>query len=249
MSMSKKDKQGVIMMIAVLLVVVSLFYLRYVLTVTADNIDPETLCRIGADDPVLRILIDKTDPWTTPSQQRLARLIRSLKTRLAVHERLSIHILDETGTYSPSPVFDMCNPGRADQANALYQNPRMMERKFEEKFAAPLDSLISTLTRPGRAPRSPLIETMKGLRSGSAHEKLIIVSDMMQNSEELSFYGRGHIHVDKDLNMCRIADKYDSIEVYYINRPGIPISRRQKSRQFWTECLSQMAWHNTWNNF
>jgi len=246
--MKKKDLLGILIMVLVAMVAAGFGFLGYIL-VSADNIDPETLCRIGEDDPVTKIIIDKTDPWNKPCEQRLARLIRKIKTRLSVHERLSIHILDETGTYSPSPVFDMCNPGSERQANELYQNPRMMEKRFEAEFSAPLDNLLSTLLRPGQAPQSPIVETIMGLRGGQSRERLIIVSDMMQNSSALSFYSRRRIDFEGALEMCSMPDKYESIEVYCINRPEISVHRRQEARQFWEACLKGMSWKVRWNNF
>lgn len=245
--MTRADKQGLVLLVFVFLVFALLLVLMWRLS-SADNIDPETLCRIGKEGPALKLLIDKTDPWDQHTQRRLATLIRALKLRLAPHERLSIYILDETGTYSSSPVFDMCNPGRGEQANDLYQNPGRIQQKFEEKFAAPLDALLETLLHPGTAPRSPIIETIQGLRGKGAQERLIVVSDMMQNSEELSFYGHSQtIIYDEQNDICSMDNPYESVQVYFINRPAVRVTRKQGIRNFWDKCLGQVAWKTEWD--
>ncbi len=247
--MSKKDKQGVRILLFVSCVILGLFGLRYALLASADNIDSETLCRIGQNDPVLKVLIDKTDPWNMHGQQRLAKLIKNLKSRLAQHERLSLYILDETGTYSPSPVFDMCNPGRGDQANELYENPRRIQQKFEEQFSAPLDLVLESLLLPGTASKSPILETIKGLRENDK-ERLIVVSDIMQNSTLASFYSKSPASVSEadEAGICRMENPYQSIQVYYVNRPNVQIAKKQKVRNFWNQCLNDMAWQKGWKN-
>ncbi len=247
--MSKKDKQGIAILLFVVTVVVFLFGLRHVIAAKADNIDPDTLCRIGKNDPVLKVLIDKTDPWNIHGQQRLAQLIKNLKSSLAQYERLSLYILDETGTYSPSPLFDMCNPGRGDQANELYENPHRIQQKFEEQFSAPLDLVLESLLLPGTAPQSPILETIKGLRENDK-ERLVVVSDMMQNSTLASFYGKSPVSVSKagDASICSMENPYQLIQVYYVNRPNVQIARKQEVRNFWNICMDDMAWQKGWKN-
>lgn len=247
--MTKKDRQGYALLICVIIFFSTIFYLKHVISAAANAIDPETLCRMDIESSVIKLLIDKTDPWDEYSRKKVATLIRSLKSNLALHERLSIHILDETGTYSPVPIFDMCNPGRNDQANTLYQNPRLIQEKFDEQFAAPLDALLDDLLQPGIASRSPIIETIHGLRNTNRQEKLIIVSDMMQNSAALSLYNNSSEQTEKDIEtLCRLKTPYQNITVYFINRLSIDASRKQTMRIFWQSCLNRNAWDVEWHN-
>ena len=246
--MTRKDKHGLWILSFVAAFFLGMLVWLYCLKVSADNIDPETLCRVGKQDPVVKLLIDKTDPWDEHTRQRLVAAILRIKSGLAVHERLSIFVLDETGTYSPSPLFDMCNPGRGDQANDLYQNPRRMQMKFNEQFAGPLDALMETLQRPGVASSSPIIEALHGLRSDNSQERLIIVSDMMQNSSNLSFYGRKQdMHYTRENDICRLETPYTSIHVYFVNRRNISVSQKQQVRIFWDQCLDRAAWATRWD--
>jgi len=246
--MTGKDKQGVLIIIGVSVVFLFLFALSYKLKASADNYDPETLCRNDGDYPVLKLLIDKTDPWTGQGRERLAALIRRIKGGLAEHERFSIFVLDENGLYSPSPVFDMCNPGRGDQANSLYENPRLVQQQFEKKFQAPLDSMLDELLRPGVAAETPLLETVVGLRGEEDNARLMLVSDMMQNSESLSLYRKHGTDIinGKVNDLCESPKNYKSVEVYYINRSQLTVSTRQEARNFWDQCFNRMADNLSW---
>ncbi len=248
MTLSGKDKQGIVIITSVVIIFAGMFTWVYCLKAAADSIDPDTLCRIGKQDPVVKLLIDKTDPWDKHTRQRLGTIIRRIKNSLNRYERLSIFVLDATGTYSPSPRFDMCNPGRGNQANKLTENDRRVQQKFEAQFAAPLDALLTSLMTPGTAPSSPIVETIHGLRGDNPREKLIIVSDMMQNSEELSFYGAApglsQAHAEE---ICRMESPYQSVQVLYINRPGIKVARKQQIRNFWNHCFAKAANTTGWS--
>lgn len=251
MTMTKKDKQGIwiISCVFISLAIIGCFAVHFK-NAAADGFDQETLCRTSGQDPVVKLLIDKTDPWTHYGQKRLAAVIRKIKAELVQFERLSIFILDETGTYSPTPVFDMCSPGRGDQANAMYQNPRRIQKKFEQKFETPLNDILGDLLRPGTAPQSPILEaTQDLLDSSNTEERLIIVSDMMQNSEALSFYTHPFsLDANFQEKLCTMPHRFESIDIYYINRIELPVSTRQKSRDFWMECTNTMAWKTRWTN-
>lgn len=250
-TMSREDICGLVILFFVFTVLSVLLVLWKSLSVTASDIDPETLCRLShKDDPVVNLLIDKTDPLSESDMKKLERLITTLKKQLAQHERLSIHILDETGTYSPLPVFDMCNPGTGDQANELYENPRLIQKRYDEQFAAPLNAILATLLEPGSAPRSPIIETIKGLKGQDVKERLVIVSDMMQNSELLTFYGRSPFSRHKlEEEVCQLNSPYRLIEVYSIDRPRISVKRKQEIRNYWNDCMKKLGWQSAWNTF
>ena len=242
--MTRKDKQGFFTIIAVGCVFLTIFVLTYLLTASADQYNQETLCRLDGNHQTLKVLVDKTDPWSRQDKESLAALIRRIKGQLTENERLAIYVLDKTGTYSPVPVFDMCNPGRRDQANSLYENPRKVQKRFEEKFQAPLDNVLANLLRPGVAPQSPILESLIALKGSSGQqERMILVSDMMQNSDTFTFY-RKDGHDQSRLvtgQICSIPSPYESIEVHVINRPSTTASNRQQTRNFWEGCLRRLA--------
>ncbi len=244
--MTRKDLQGWTIIAFVVLSLGLLIFAWHALNASADNYDRQTLCRINANDPSLLLLIDKTDPWGEKERRRLRELIEKLKQQLRRHERLAIYMLDETGTFSLAPLFEMCNPGTGRQANALYENARLMEQRFNEQFAAPLDKVLQTLLHPGTATRSPLLNAIGEIR-GSKEERLIVISDMMEYSDELSFYQEVPTDQQEIDRVCRfVTSPYESIQVYYINRAAVAVSRKQEVRTFWYRCFKHLAWESDW---
>lgn len=248
---SRKDKQGIGIIIGVIVFFLVLSGLAYRLKAAANDYDPETLCSNNSEYPITKLMIDKTDPWSIQDRGRLASLIRRVKDGLAEGERLSIYILDETGTYSPSPVFDMCNPGRGAQANALYENPRLVQERYEESFAAPLEGRLDELLRPGIAPQSPLLETFAGLKSSSTREeRLLVVSDMLQNSDAVSLYQEDERLLSSTVvdAICPEILHYRSAQIHVINRAAVSIATRQLTRNFWDRCLGNIADTHSWES-
>jgi hypothetical protein len=241
--MKKADKQGYIIMVIVGSIFILLGALAGYANIKKTEYDPMTLCPFGGDYSVVRILIDKTDPWDKPKSNRLEKIIREIKDNLTLSERMAISVLDESGSEVPTPVFDMCNPGRGDQANPLYQNPHRMHQKFEEQFDLPLEEMLADILKPGTAPRSPILEAIMNFPDDGNDDRLVIVSDLMQNTKRLSFYRDDltSIQEDDEYKTHMQAIQYRSITVYYIDRDGISPNRKEKAITFWNRHLHQMT--------
>ncbi len=242
--MTRKDQQGWALIVFVALALLLLMFAWHTLSVNADNYDRRTLCRVNGKDPSMILLIDKTDPWGAKERNRLRNLIEKLKEQLRRHERLAIYMLDETGTFSLTPLFEMCNPGTGEQANGLYENPRLLEQRFNEQFSAPLDGLLQSLLEPGVALRSPILSAIKEIR-GAKEARLVVVSDMMEYSDEISHYREVPNDAQEIARLCRFeAAPYESIQVQFISRATIPASRKQEVRTFWHRCFKHLAWES-----
>jgi hypothetical protein len=243
MTMKKSERQGWAIIGVCGTIFALLGALAVYANVTEKRYDPETLCPNGCDYPAVRILVDKTDPWDAHGSGRLEKIIRNIKNELAVSERLSISVLDQSGSDVPTPVFDMCNPGRGDQANSLYKNPRKIHEKFEAKFDQPLERMLADLLKPGTAPRSPLIEAIQNFPAAGPRDRLVLVSDLMQNSELFSFYRDSRKipapNAPRTISNHRI--QYDSITVYFIDRHTVPRELKERVITYWRRYLGQMT--------
>ncbi|WP_419656056.1 hypothetical protein Dvar_51590 [Desulfosarcina variabilis str. Montpellier] len=241
--MKKSDKQGwiIIGIVGSIFALISAFAVYA--SVTQQKYDTSTLCPLEGSYPVVRILIDKTDPWDAQRSARLEKIIRQTKDNLDVSERLAISVLNESGSEVPTPVFDMCNPGRGDQANPLYKNPRRVHQKFEDQFDLPLEQMLVDILKPGTAPRSPILEAIWNISLSGRTDRLVIVSDLMQNTKRLSFYRDNltSIQEDDEYKANMQAIQYRSITVYYIDRDGISPKRKDQAIAFWKQHLQQMT--------
>ena len=158
--------------------------------------DERTLCEISDElPPHTAIIIDKTDVYSELQAELIAGAIRSAGRGLSVGERLTLFELDANGVFDPRGEFSLCNPGRGNQVNPLFRNQKLIEERYAALFEAPLDQALSDLVTPKNAPKSPILEAVARLSQTEAfsedapRRRLILVSDMLQNSTMFSAYG------------------------------------------------------------
>ena len=158
--------------------------------------DEASLCVISDElPPHTAIILDKTDEYSKVQSDLIAAAIRRAGDKLDVGERLTLFELDANGRFDPRGRFSLCNPGRGKQVNPLFRNPQQIEERYRERFEGPLDEVLVDLIEPKEAPSSPILEAIARLAqtenfgTDAPSRKIIIVSDMLQNSDTFSAYG------------------------------------------------------------
>jgi hypothetical protein len=107
------------------------------------------------------ILIDRSDPieplQALQAKQTIDRYVRNAR----IGERFDLYTANGDAGNVLSTASSVCNPGRGDQANELYQNPQMIQRQFEEKFLKPLEASLQQLLSSSTADSSPILESIR----------------------------------------------------------------------------------------
>lgn len=260
--MSGRDLLGIFNLLIVAGVVAAVSYLA--LTLRPAEYDADTLCIAGIVPPHRVVIIDKTDLYSTQQAAVIERIILTQRDTLAVGERLSLFELDESGRLDATNQFSLCNPGSGDQVNPLYRNPDRIQARYEFLFDAPLQQALSDLVVPKDAPQSPILEALAELAQEPSMaqtvpgRRIILVSDMLQNSEIFSVYGRSRGAVFDRLPP--VADTVEAIreeygmalagvvlEIHLIERRGWESEQNGALRTYWTQVFSQlgvtMSWH------
>ena len=247
--MSDSDRKGSAMILVVLLVFGALAILALTLNKRGNGYDVETFCPLDENYLVTHFIIDKTDPWSTQQKERIKKIIIRTKSNLQLHERLKIHLLDKNGLQADSPAFDLCNPGRGEQASPIYENPRQIQQRFDSKFSEPLEIILNRLLEPGVAPSSPLITSVNIFADSVHQQKLILVSDLMENEGTISFYDAIPRYKDWAKSSSSILSSfgYSHIEVHYIDRKIIKSRTKDRVKTFWKTHLNNMGQKVTWN--
>lgn len=156
--------------------------------------DEETLCPTDRPYPHTVIMIDKTDPLTDQQEKALRTIVARIKDDMAQFEKLSIYVLDDRNYSFPESRFALCNPGTGDDASPIYQNPQLIQRRFEDLFGSKLDAALDGIQLGDTRPHSPIMEMVRNLEHlsdfGAAHNPrhLIIFSDMLQHMAAYSHY-------------------------------------------------------------
>jgi hypothetical protein len=186
-----KARMGWIMTAAAMMGVGTLFAAPMLIEGPA-KLDQVTLCPV--DRPLsthVALLVDRTDPYNEAQQVRVAETIAKLKGKLPVGGKLTVHLLTADPSVAARPVIALCNPGDGSIVDPLVGNPRKVQRKFEEDFAAPINALTASLMEGAVADRSPIIEAISAVAGTLARDapgKLIVISDFLENSGVQSHY-------------------------------------------------------------
>ena len=227
--------------------------------------DEKTLCLLGDTlPPHTAIIIDKTDEYDAAQADLIADLIERTRDRLEVGERLSMFELDAEGQFDPRGEFSLCNPGRGAQVNPLFRNPRMIEARYAELFEAPMDSVIEDLVVPKEAPASPILEAMARLGQtenfspAAPARRIVIVSDMLQNSDLFSAYGGGgalpqnmpdarSVAIDVERRYGRALMGVE-LEIRLIPRGHYTDMQRGALKAYWNEIFSELGLRPVWRD-
>ena len=160
--------------------------------------DSETGCRLDREDPAHTIvLVDQSDPFNATDLDWVRSLLDGEARGLERYGRLTVIVPNSASPYDPVQVFSGCSPGSGEEANPIFQNPKMIQQAWQRKFHAPLTERTDEALRDTVAPSSPLMEAMYTIADRpdfQAHvpaRRLILVSDLMQHSPGFSMYKSG----------------------------------------------------------
>ena len=157
------------------------------------DLDAATLCptnRPLAGHTV--VIVDRTDRWTTAMGAALTQLVENAQRDTDRYEKFSIVSLD--ANQSVHPLFTICNPGTPTFWSDLYRGRRYTTRDFEQRFVGAAERVIEDVREPSEASSSPIVEYVHrwlgsdDFNATVPHRRLILVSDMRQNSDLYSIY-------------------------------------------------------------
>jgi hypothetical protein len=160
-------------------------------------IDYATGCpKDGKYSAVFAVLLDTTDSLSPVQQEIAQKKLDEFGGKVPRYGKLEVFEVRPSSDRLIEPLLEVCNPGRADDTNEWTGNPRLMEKRWLDKFKNPLDkSLKAALSDTVSAKQSPIMEEIQQVSVQAFFEtpaktsrRLAIVSDMLQNSAILNQY-------------------------------------------------------------
>ena len=155
----------------------------------------EDLCPAEGPIEYLAILIDTTDPVTTTQLQLARQFIDNEIEQVPVGARLSFSTVSPNPNVRQSVFLSICKPPSRNEVSRLTENPRIVQEKYEKKFRNPVDEALNNLLAVPEAQSSPIMESLQEFASSipdfaitDRPRNLILMSDLIQHSEALSFY-------------------------------------------------------------
>jgi hypothetical protein len=157
------------------------------------SLDPTTLC--PTNRPIAGhtvVIVDRTDAWSPSIGATLTDIVENAQRETDVYQKFSIVSLDAEN--SVRPLFSVCNPGAPSFWSDLYRGRRYTQRDFEDRFVGAADRVVEQVREPSQAATSPIVEYVHRWLGGDdfnasvKNRRLILVSDMRQNSPLYSIY-------------------------------------------------------------
>lgn len=188
------DRLGVVLLgsFAFLIVSVGIFWFQYQPVQTdASN------CPKGGATNFTVVLVDVTDAVTPVQAQALRNAFEAIRNDVVpVHGSLELFAVEGDGSKLLSRRVALCKPER--EGSEYIRNVRRLERAWHERYQMPLDEALETAASSGSASRSPIMEAIQSVAVASlqlpsrerATKTLIVVSDFLQNTDQVSFYKR-----------------------------------------------------------
>ncbi|ARD45114.1 hypothetical protein A3Q33_12815 [Colwellia sp. PAMC 21821] len=157
----------------------------------------------------------------------ITKVIESKVSDLTEGERLTIFKLDDREYKGLSlPLFDKCLPQSEETVNELIENKHMIAKTFNESFMADLYSITESLTEKGDANSSPIMESLAdisslyGINKKLRLKNIILISDLLQHSDDFSFYNNSSIKLDSQ-KLSLVPDFFGvDVEIYWLLREG-----------------------------
>lgn len=217
------------------------------------EVDKKTMCRLdGAFDRHI-IVLDMTDNYNAIQVQQIKHIIENIVDNLAVSEQLQLYFIDSTMPSETRPELLLCNPGDGEGKSEIYSNPKLFKKRWEKRFHAPLMAKMRGLTGDYTSTTSPILETIQAVnniaipyvRDPSRHYKITIISDMIQNSKELSFFktraaslahfidSPGYVKIRTDLSDV-------DIDIVIVRRDKFESLQSRDYIDFWIEVFTSM---------
>jgi len=184
-------------------------------------LDADTQCRVDRKDPAHTILlIDQSDPFSTNDLAWVDALLDEEARNLPRYGRLTVVLPEGDGPMQARTLFSQCSPGSIQDANPILQNPRMVDDTWRESFFQPLAGKVSDTLQTKSLPRSPLFEALYTIgdrvdfQSRYENRRLVIVSDLMQHSEDFSFYKSGaDTAAFKESKLATLTPDFTGVEI------------------------------------
>ena len=195
---TKKRQDTISYVAGVGMIVAVLTIMGLILWYTPDPVerDPDTLCRSDGPSSITAILLDSTDSFGSMTKEDLGNQMWDCLEESEENHEISIFAVDAIRENTLEPIIRVCNPGDPDEADPLTQSRAIIERKWNQRFRQPLDEKLDSLLTAEEAPSSPLMESVQSVSithfqsagRDTIPRRLIIISDLLQNSDEISFY-------------------------------------------------------------
>lgn len=212
------------------------------------SLDPETLCP-ASPDSIHVLLVDVTDPMNLAQRQDFLNQLERLRSTIPRYGKLSIFKVDATNEELLQPIIERCNPGTPKDVSEWTGNPAAAAERWREGFEKPLGAAFETLSTASGADTSPIFESiqsvalteLKNQENEGKPLRITVASDLLQNTNRLSFYGRlprpEEVLESDAFRAVRTDLREIEVELWMLQRSDASQSQPYELRELWEVLL------------
>jgi hypothetical protein len=217
------------------------------------KLDAATLCPESGPASVTVVLVDVTDELSRPQAQDFQNQFERLRAETPRHGLLEVFLVRELDQGLLAPVVSLCNPGRGADVNEFLGNPQRVEARWRQGFEAPLDEAFKLVATASSAVRSPVLEAIQSVALTAlasadrvdVPRRLVVVSDLMQHTQTLSFYrglpDPGALIENPAFQQVR-TDLHDvTVELWMLHRPGLLAEQQGGLARLWERLIREQG--------
>ncbi|MCY4397968.1 MAG: hypothetical protein OXE96_01295 [Gemmatimonadetes bacterium] len=195
----------------------------------------------------IAILVDPSDTLTAVQEGSGApRVLQGIEDAPATTE-IRVYTVGQAGRGNTAAVLRLCKPAHPDGVSSLTGNPQLAERRYRDEFLAPLQQTLAALLNVEGDSISPIVEGVQVAavsafqpRAADIPRQLLVVSDMIQNSRNLSFYREpvdfGPLSRNPDYGTLRVDLSGVEVSVFLLaRRGGAGVIQGGTLRSFWED--------------
>lgn len=246
-----KDKLGYIIIGAVVSVLLAITL--FIAGNQKPDVDPESMCRSDGHFDRHIVVLDMTDNYNNIQATQIKHILMDIIDNLKVEEQIQLYFIDNTELSEMKPMATLCNPGDGEGKSELYSNPKLLKKRWEKKFYNPLMKSIAALQDEYTSSRSPILETIQLINNTALpyvkepdlHYKITIISDMIQNSDEFSFFRASQAELEsfadsKEFFRMRTDLEGVDVDVVVVRRDKHEALQSRDYIDFWINILETM---------
>jgi hypothetical protein len=206
-------------------------------------VNSDTLCPLETGPiEMAAILFDLTDPLTPAQSKQLRARVEKEIADAPIGTQFTMGVVSEDAG-SWGATAPLCKPRAGQDVSTLTQNVKLVEARYEERFLTPLNNNIESMISANGANKSPIMEALQtliadtsGFLTFSGPRRVIIVSDLLQNSDAMSFYaGDDWQSFSSSTEFVRLNRTLEGVDVIIFAVPRVVAKIRdpQVIEDFW----------------
>ena len=243
----RKDRIGAFLGAVALLVLLGLYAWGQV--IEPPELDGANCPADGRYAAQIAILVDPSDTLTVVQASVGGRILDLIENEAPETAEIRVFTVARTGRQDTSAVLRLCKPQHPEDASSAPGSQRHAIDEYQENFIDPLRMTLSTLLDAAGDSISPILEAIQVVAVNSFQprddrsipRRLIVVSDMIQNSGNHSFYTDpvdfGDLSRNPDYGTLRVDLSGVSVSVFLLAR------RSQAGR------IQQGGLHRFWEDY